>query len=708
MEPFENWVQSVEHGCVKTWSKHLLKLGASFQSFQDETIVDDLVKGGIPLLASRDICNTVKKKVSESHAPMAIFWDLETMPPIGMNNEHPITNQLMTTLRQNYSEKIKSVLKPYGNLGLFRVYARMDNNQEVVTQELRSDLQLSGCQLVDCLNKASAEKMIIIDAMDFAFQNKGEFFMDMLDDSMCQIISFSYQKLLYCCAIDKGATLCFITGDVDYSYLLHHLKKNQLLKTISIESFKTHSRNRMNSHVILSWETDIFELQLSSMPPPGFNKQNILIKRGLDNSSLSSSSSADLNQMKVSDKSDAKNKDNLLKSVMNTVEKSTCGGALKSSVGRMIQTMSPAYFHDYQVVQDFLKHCIDTGALIEVVRDKSELLYLPGQQLVRTIKSITDSAVVNISVSQKVSLKREDMPQRIFDHAKNIPFILFVRWENCPKGFKLMGASKPLIQNFDKGLLFMFKTLEKSQSCVSQNRWLQSGKLIDWRTMSESSPNPNIPEQKKCAKCGGFFFKTKMIHSPETDRYYSEDCFFKSPLWTQEKKNQAVSAVVEALLMLEKYDDVSVSEGVLRKLLCSQWPVECATKADAGLWIREAAENNKVVQFKPPGSKKNTHVCLPHLSKYLLMQINLSEQTIETSMEEDYVVDLLWSKKGAMDRLEVISSLKMKFKENMDCPLMRNRVFHNAAKNEKFRIARGVSGHAVGLKYEDALEFLEP
>eukprot|EP00594_Rhizosolenia_setigera_P011291 CAMPEP_0178973482 /NCGR_PEP_ID=MMETSP0789-20121207/21758_1 /TAXON_ID=3005 /ORGANISM="Rhizosolenia setigera, Strain CCMP 1694" /LENGTH=168 /DNA_ID=CAMNT_0020661375 /DNA_START=909 /DNA_END=1415 /DNA_ORIENTATION=+ len=154
----------------------------------------------------------------------------------------------------------------------------------------------------------------------------------------------------------------------------------------------------MNSHVILSWETDIFELQLSSMPPPGFNKQNILIERGLDNSSLSSSSSADLNQMKVSDKSDGKNKDNLLKSVMNTVDKSSCGGALKSSVGRMIQTMSPAYFHDYQVVQDFLKHCIDTGALIEVVRDKSELLYLPGQQL-RTMKSIKDSAVANISVS---------------------------------------------------------------------------------------------------------------------------------------------------------------------------------------------------------------------------------------------------------------------------------------------------------------------
>eukprot|EP00957_Ditylum_brightwellii_P045165 3424416-Ditylum_brightwellii.AAC.2 len=56
---------------------------------------------------------------------------------------------------------------------------------------------LSGCHLVDCPHvgrKEVADKMIIVDAMHFVYMHM------------------------------KGATLCFIIGDVDYAYLLSMLK----------------------------------------------------------------------------------------------------------------------------------------------------------------------------------------------------------------------------------------------------------------------------------------------------------------------------------------------------------------------------------------------------------------------------------------------------------------------------------------------------
>ena len=160
-----------------------MALGASWDTFRHDKdrqeITNDLVQGGIPILAARDIVDLASAQVERTTAPMAIFWDLENMPiPTGVSGRDITTS-------------LKTILAPHGDLKQFRGYASIGLN--LIPQEKCSDLQLSGCHLVDCPHsgrKEVADKMIIVDAMDFAYQHP------------------------------QGATLCFITGDVDYAYLL--------------------------------------------------------------------------------------------------------------------------------------------------------------------------------------------------------------------------------------------------------------------------------------------------------------------------------------------------------------------------------------------------------------------------------------------------------------------------------------------------------
>lgn len=173
---------------MKQWADRLIELGASWDSFQRnaDDIVADLVEGGIPVLAAKTIVRIASEAVKRSNAPMTVFWDLENMPIPS------------TTSGRDVVSRLKSVLAPQGDLVQFRGYA--STGLGLIPQQKRSDLQLSGCHLVDCPHngrKEVADKMIIVDAMQFAFSHP------------------------------EGATLCFITGDVDYAYLLAVLQRPQ-------------------------------------------------------------------------------------------------------------------------------------------------------------------------------------------------------------------------------------------------------------------------------------------------------------------------------------------------------------------------------------------------------------------------------------------------------------------------------------------------
>ena len=126
------------------------------------------------MLAARDIVNVATAAVQRREAPMAIFWDLENMPIPTSSSGRDVVRRLKTSL------------SPHGDLVQFRGYASIGLGQ--IPQHKRSDLQLSGCHLVDCPHsgrKEVADKMIIVDAMQFAFNHP------------------------------QAATLCFVTGDVD-------------------------------------------------------------------------------------------------------------------------------------------------------------------------------------------------------------------------------------------------------------------------------------------------------------------------------------------------------------------------------------------------------------------------------------------------------------------------------------------------------------
>jgi NYN domain len=221
MDSFEEWVKTADYFCFQQWGDKAVELGASWDTFRrrrdKDAIVHDLVQGGIPIMAARDMTEIAAAEVGKSQSPMAVFWDLENMPIPTDTSGRDITTSL------------KSILAPHGDLVQFRGYASIGLNN--IPEEKRSDLQLSGCHLVDCPHhgrKEVADKMIIVDAMLFAFQHP------------------------------DCATLCFITGDVDYAYLLAALQRPQW-RTIVISRGTMQSMLHVNCDMKMRWETDILQ-----------------------------------------------------------------------------------------------------------------------------------------------------------------------------------------------------------------------------------------------------------------------------------------------------------------------------------------------------------------------------------------------------------------------------------------------------------------
>ena len=184
-------------------------------SGNNDATIDDLVDGGIPRLSARDICRAMSEVIQRRNTPLFILWDIENIPiPTSASAAH-------------VASQIKDAVAPYGRREHFHAYASASTGQ--ISEEKRSELQLSGCILVDSPHlgrKEVADKMIIVDAMEFAYTHP------------------------------DGATLCLITGDVDYAYLLSKLQKPQWA-TIVISKGDRESMLHANCGVRLRWETDI-------------------------------------------------------------------------------------------------------------------------------------------------------------------------------------------------------------------------------------------------------------------------------------------------------------------------------------------------------------------------------------------------------------------------------------------------------------------
>lgn len=313
-------------------------VGVSWESFRrnnkQQEITDDLVLGGIPIVAARDIVALASKQMERSTAPMAIFWDLGNVSiPVGIRG-HDIV------------QEIKTKLAPHGHLVQFRAYA--STGLHLIPPNTRSDLQLAGCHIVDCPHgsrKDVVDKMIIVDAMHFAY------------------------------LLPDNATICFITGDMDYAYLFAVLQHNKNWRTIMISNETASSNLRVNCDVRMIWEKDIVQpIAGSSVQKQIDPHQSSVAANELPKTINSSPKNA------AAKDSTSKNEDRELihSAMLRLSNKSGKSTFFKSDVATKIKEMNPLRFANRKDLKAFLKKAIASGVVHEEGEGPNKMLTLLG------------------------------------------------------------------------------------------------------------------------------------------------------------------------------------------------------------------------------------------------------------------------------------------------------------------------------------------
>lgn len=553
--------------------------------------------------------------------------------------------------------------------------------------------------------------MIIVDAMKFAYTHR------------------------------YGATLCFITGDVDYAYLLAELQQPQWT-TIVISKGTIQSMLHVNCDMKMRWETDVLQLRPSPSPhkpPPGFNilcsdshqvlsNENsvTLASPTLANTAVVRQSFAavlgsaeagagDLAKEVACDGSlssfealtvaeewtdDAE----LLRSILTngTLVGVEGPGTLKSYAGQRLRQTNPARFPNRLALQAFLAKAIETGIVVETGHGADKVLHLPDQY--------DGAAVPAICLSEKVPLPTEDMPAKAIELSSVRPYILFLQKFRIPPESNL--PDKAFIQASGMWMILMFQKLTEAQRAVAAKPWLRSGILVDWRRAGKTSNKKiaerasvetNVPETIPCSSCEGLCLETDLFIEPGTEGFFCRTCFTKRDYWTESEQSDATDKVISIMKMMADNDDVYVPRNILRKALTQRWPVDCASRDQAALWIESAMEAGAAIEMKQQNIKAKV-ICLPENIRWVLTPFPPADTL--TTAEEEYVKDLLWENEFSMTRKEVIGRLKGKF-PRMNTPMMRTKVFLNAAANGSFFVAKGPNGQAVALSKEDAYSALE-
>lgn len=716
MDPFEDWAKaSTSPPCVQRWCDRLVELGASWDSFrrEPEQVVKDLVAGNIPLLAARDIVNVTSSFLKRNRCPMAIFWDLENMPiPTAADGRDVVA-------------RLKTVLAHLGDLVQFRCYASIGLN--LIPQHKRSDLQLSGCHLVDCPHqgrKEVADKMIIVDAMQFAFQNP------------------------------DGATLCFISGDTDYAYLLAVLQRPQW-RTIVISRGTMQSMLHVNCDIKMRWETDILQLQQNTFLPPDHGDEEI--HREVKETSAEASS---LRAEDVEDEPEDNDQSHQVARVDTGIEQVTADnpssdiekgiktntgtaavsgtathcvapmdkgsysfaeatklqtqarmiepqqpsttkslgpsfhplsasevwedeaamlriivtknetvkgeGALKSLVGIRLRETNPARFPTREGVRKFFAETIKTGVVLEYGSGAFKRLLVPAGHG-------PSPTIASLPILKTPPVPLESLQGRIHEAAKSLPYVLFILWSAAPKGTVL--PKNIFVQSHDFWGILMFPTNAAAQRAIQAYPWLScGGTLINWND-------------------------TENTVSASQDKSWRSS----SPIpLTPEEEVFAVDSTVAMLDMMARNDDVYVHERVLVSQLVRLYPKRCPSFEMATTWLSAAQQKGKVCVFRRKHVWADC-VCLD--SRYKEANAPFPPHDMDTSKEEDHVEELLWKNNGWLPREDVIQDLKVHFK-TMQTAFRRTKVFMNGHKKQRFFFAKGPTAQTVGLTATDAIKAL--
>eukprot|EP01138_Halocafeteria_seosinensis_P007697 gb/GECG01007865.1/.p1 GENE.gb/GECG01007865.1/~~gb/GECG01007865.1/.p1 ORF type:complete len:372 (+),score=58.00 gb/GECG01007865.1/:1-1116(+) len=222
MESFDDWLNSTDILPVCRHKETLKKLNMCRETFlrPPADIVEDLMCEDIPRLAARDIVHTASMFFEEQRRrakqPLAIFWDVENV-------------QIPTSISgKDAANALKSKLSAFGYLMSFRAYLSVEEG--TLPPEKRSEMQLSGCHLIDTPHlrrKEVADKMILVDAMAFAAKHP------------------------------DGARICFVTGDKDYSYMFSVLRTDTNCGSVLVHPGRMQSVLHMQADSCLRWETDV-------------------------------------------------------------------------------------------------------------------------------------------------------------------------------------------------------------------------------------------------------------------------------------------------------------------------------------------------------------------------------------------------------------------------------------------------------------------
>jgi hypothetical protein len=696
MDSFEEWVKNQTHPCLQKWAERLLELGASWDSFRRDSqeVVQDLVDGGIPLLAARDVVNIASETLNSNQAPMAIFWDLENLAIPSSSSGRDVATRL------------KQILAPHGKLEKFCGYASIGEGN--IPQQKRSDLQLSGCTLVDCPHvgrKEVVDKTIIVDVMQFAYEHP------------------------------EGATLCLITGDVDYAYLLAVLQKPKW-RTIVISKGTIRSMLHVNCDMKMRWETDILQMRVAtpassswstpltatksfvqsnpenkednetgaSKSGPNSRELGHLISLGEEDEdiALTEQSQASLEALTRDEEWDDDLE--LLRMAIRAAPFTAGGGgnsARKSYVGNFLRTTNPARFPHRDTVKDFLAMVIENKAVME-----------SGEGAFKTLSLAAADTCPTMPVSDRPPISMDEMPEKALTVTSSLPFVLFVKWFLCPRDENKKFPGRAFVQSIPgKWAILMFHTLREVMQGVAAFPWLRSGHLVDWtlatsrihdlQTAVTTATEPFAPT---CSIC------KEELSPPESsidEQEFCNVCAVSTNVgWEETDRAQAVARVIQMLEMMAANDDVYVAKSILRKALKLRWPDQCPSNRRAALWIQEVLASDTAIEFDHPEVKGKGLICLKSIRAQAMAPF--PPESMNTSREEDHILDLLWELKGGwMRRTAAIASLVERFPETMKTPVSRNLVFLNAAQNGRFFVAKGPYGQAVALIKEDAHDTLE-
>jgi hypothetical protein len=509
--------------------------------------------------------------------------------------------------------------------------------------------------------------MIIVDAMQFAFMHP------------------------------DGATLCFITGDVDYAYLLAVLQRPKW-QTIVISKGTMQSMLHVNCDMRMRWETDILQLRHSPAPlerdvdqvghsllPAGNDEVNY---RDVLVGGLGSTGERTPFEPLTADE-EWEDDVELLRTVVRREMTDVIGSSpavRKSRVGQELRQTNPARFPHREAIKEFFIRAIEMGVVIETGDGATKMLSLPiGKGHIGPV----------ISLTHRVPVPLHDIPERVLEMCIVMPFVLFAPWNRCPSGNKF--PERTFVQSHGTWAILLFHTLTDAQRTVHQLPWLCVGTLVDWRQVQDAV------HMVPCSLCNALRPIEEMKQeSKDEERFNCPECNDWA-IQTIDEKAQAVRRVVSMLEMMADNDDIYIAENILSKQLCILHPEHCSSRKLGALWIEEAVTAKDVTIFKRSSGKAKL-VCLSN--QYDNALAPFPPDTVNTSNEESHVVDLLWEAKGCLPRVKVIESLKSHF-ETMETTFMRNKVFLNSQEKGHFFLAKGTTAQAVGLTKGDAAVALE-